>query len=136
MLVEDIWNKKSNFNSFFKYSIKELFKISIISYLFFHLVDIYFHGIVTNSLNLNILLFVVVFTGIYLVFSGELFSDYSPLQEQRNIFYLPVYVLVTFLIYFLIFKQIAPLGNIKYALTLVITIVIFIDIYLSSAKNK
>lgn len=47
-----------------KESVGEIFKVSLISYLFFYLVDNYKIGYVSNFFNLNILLWITIASGI------------------------------------------------------------------------
>src|SRR3990167_10960737 len=56
--------KFENFNYLLTEVISEIFKVSLIAYLSFYLIDSFANGFVTNFFNLNILLYTAIITGV------------------------------------------------------------------------
>ena len=64
--------------------IAEIFKISLLSYLIFYLIEDFFPGFVTNFFSMNILLGIVAGSGVFTVISQKEESKEGEGKEAKN----------------------------------------------------
>ena len=64
--------------------VSEIFKISLLSYLVFYLIEDFFPGFVTNFFSMNILLGIVAGSGVFTVISQKEESKEGEGKEAKN----------------------------------------------------
>lgn len=133
MFVE---NTSQRIWQFIQEIIKELFKVSLISYFTFYLINDLAPGFVSRYFNLNIILVIVVISGIVTILGGK--EEEVKKEKQRTQIYDYVLILIAGLITtILIFIGIKDMGKMAYLVSIVAGgIVIIVSILLFNEPTK
>ncbi|MFC1687638.1 hypothetical protein ACFL0L_03595 [Patescibacteria group bacterium] len=128
-------NKSQRIWQFTRQIIKELFKVSLVSYFLLYLINDLAPGFVSRYFNLNIVLVIIVVSGIISIFGGE----EEVKKEKKHIRMLDyIFILIAGLITaILIFVGIKDMGKLAYLVSIVAGgIVIIISILLFHEPTK
>jgi len=117
-------DKKEIYWLMFKEIISEIFKISLISYLVFYLIESFKSGFITDYFNLNILLIITILSGIFtvLVQSEEEKREPQKIKKRDYIFIVILGVVAAGLIYY----KIKGIGWLSYVISIISGIIIIL----------
>jgi len=116
--------------------ISEIFKISLISYLFFYLIESFKTDFISDYFNLSILLITAILSGIFTV----LFKKETDEKEEKQIIRLKDYIFIIILGLIaagIIYYKIKGLGWLSYIISAISgVIVILLSILLLNETNE
>lgn len=121
------WNKYENVIRIFREIITEIFRISLLFYLLFYLIDDYSPGFTSHFFNNNILLWISIISGIVTV----ILQPNTPMQKEEYsekislkgyLFIASVAACAGLVIYF----RTKEIGKLAYGIASVSTIIIFL----------
>lgn len=118
--------------------IREIFKVSLVSYLLLYLIDNYQIGFVSDYFNINILLTIALITGVItIIFKEETLDDnlQKSLTKMDYLFIIIIGIISSLLVYFNI-KEIGKLAYLISAVTGVIIILISILLLKDSSADE
>jgi len=129
--------KRNNFLWMIQEIIKEIFKISLVSYLLFYLIENFKVGFISDYCNLNILLIITIVSGILTVAGKEEVEENK--REKIKVKDYMFILILGLVAAGLIFYNIKEIGKLAYLISIVSgIIIILISILLinSSINNK
>jgi hypothetical protein len=124
-----IHQKRNNFLWLIQEIIKEIFKISLISYLLFYLVENFKAGFISDYFNLNILLIITIISGVLTVGGKKEVEEreVKKIKVKDYVFIIVLGAVAAGLIYY----SIKEIGKLAYLISIVSgVIVILISILL------
>lgn len=126
---EDLW-------WFLRESVNEIFKISLISYLLFYLIDDFKNGFISNYFNLNILLITVIITGVLTVLlkSEKEERENNKIRRRDYIFIIILGVITAGIIYY----RIKEIGKLSFAIAIIsgVIIILLSILFIGESSNK
>lgn len=118
-------NKKEAYWWLTKEIISEIFKISLISYLVFYLIESFKTGFITDYFELNILLIITILTGIFTV----LFKKEADEKKEKQIIRPKDYIFIIILGLVaagIIYYKIKGLGWLSYVISVISGVIIIL----------
>lgn len=118
-------DKKEIYWWMFKEIISEIFKISLISYLVFYLIESFKTGFITDFFDLNILLIITILSGIFTVLfkkEAEEKKEKQIIRPRDYIFIIILGVVATGLIYY----KIKEIGWLSYIISIISGVIIIL----------
>lgn len=115
--------------------IYELFKVSLLTYFFILILEIFEPGFVTSYFNINIILYILIFTGLFVAF----FSKKIEQEKTKNnniIISLLMYVVVCIAASFMVYYQIKEIGDYSKIISIIFGIIIFLIAYSINNNNQ
>lgn len=105
--------------------ISEIFKVSLISYLIFYLIESFKAGFIADYFNLNILLIITILSGVFMVLfkkEEESKKEVQKIRKRDYIFIIILGVVATGLIYY----KIKEIGWLSYVISPISGIIIIL----------
>lgn len=118
-------NKKEAILWLIKEIISEIFKISLITYLIFYLIDSFKTGFITDYFNLNLLLIITILSGIFTVIfkkEVEVKKELQKIKKREYIFIIFLGIISAGLIYY----KIKSIGRLSYIISIISGIIIIL----------
>lgn len=116
--------------------IKEIFKVSLISYLLFYLINDTFTGFVSDYFNITIILWVTIIAGVLSIWLG---NEKNESNERATSGGLKEYAFISILSLvsiFLIYYRIQSVGRLSYYISILSGVIIFLISILIRNEDK
>lgn len=115
---------------------KEIFKVSLVSFLLFYLINDFFPGFVSDYFNLTILIYITIITGTLSIWLGV---EKTESNEQAKHVSKKEYIFISILSMvsiILIFYRIHSIGKLSYFISILSGIIIFLLSLLIKEDNN